>query len=148
MGTPDPQPGERQTGTVSRVMGDYGFVSCETIPQDLYFKTSWFRGSPELRVGERVSFQVKTFEENVQAFYLRRADEPERGGQDPNHDARYSCFKQHKSGNLHAQAVGPRIEGFASAQPCHGQGGTQFLKGGGGGGRHRTQGERSLGEVR
>lgn len=66
--------GERKTGTVVRVLGEYGFVSSEEVPEhELYFKASWFRGSPPLREGERVTFQLRVFATNFQAHYLERA---------------------------------------------------------------------------
>ena len=44
--------GDRKTGKVVRVLGDYGFISSDEIPdQDIYFKASWFRGSPPLKEG-------------------------------------------------------------------------------------------------
>src|SRR5262245_60847095 len=65
----------RKSGKVERLLGDYGFISCEEMPeQDLYFKSSWFRGSPPLREGERVTFLVKTFGTAAQAHYLERED--------------------------------------------------------------------------
>jgi hypothetical protein len=72
MATPTP-PGDRKVGTVTRVLGDYGFISCEELAeQDLYFKASWFRGSPPLREGEKVTFQLRTFGPNLQAHYVDR----------------------------------------------------------------------------
>src|SRR4051812_25113204 len=66
--------GEEKTGRVARVVGDYGFIACDEFPnQDLYFKTSWFRGSPPLREGESVTFDIKAFGSNLQAHYPRRA---------------------------------------------------------------------------
>ncbi|MEK7996646.1 MAG: DUF3825 domain-containing protein [Planctomycetota bacterium] len=71
-----PPAGDRKTGTVERVLGDYGFISSEETPeQELYFKASWFRGSPPLKEGELVTFQLKVFGTNVQAHYLDRATE-------------------------------------------------------------------------
>ncbi len=76
MTTITPPAGDRKTGTVDRVLGDYGFISCDEFPdQDLYFKASWFRGSPPLREGESVTFQPKTFGTNTQAHYLDRTSD-------------------------------------------------------------------------
>jgi len=74
MTTTVPEAGDRKIGTVIRVLGDYGFISSEEFQdQELYFKASWFRGSPPLREAERVTFQLKTFGTNLQAHYLNRA---------------------------------------------------------------------------
>lgn len=76
MTTTLPSADERKTGIVSRVFGDYGFLSCEELAeQDLYFKASWFRGSPPLREGEKVTFKLKTFGTNHQAHSLTRAED-------------------------------------------------------------------------
>ena len=54
--------GDRKTGRVVRVLGDYGFVACDEVPdEDLYFKTSWFRGDSPLQEGDVVSFIIKQF---------------------------------------------------------------------------------------
>lgn len=67
--------GDRKTGTVLRVLGDYGFVSCDDLPDhDLYFKAAWFRGSPPLQEQERVSFELRTYGTNQQAHHLDRLD--------------------------------------------------------------------------
>ncbi len=64
----------RKTGVVFRVLGDYGFVSCDEYPdQDIYFKPAWFQGSPALAEGESVTFQLKSYDGNLQAHYLTRA---------------------------------------------------------------------------
>ncbi len=64
----------RTTGKVVRVLKDYGFISSETMPdQDLYFKTSWFQGAPPLKEGDVVTFELKTFGDDSQAYYVRRA---------------------------------------------------------------------------
>ncbi len=77
MTTVPPAAGDRKTGTVDRVLGDYGFFSSEEFPdQDLYFKASWFRGSPPLREGERVTFQLRVFGANLQAHLPARATDP------------------------------------------------------------------------
>jgi hypothetical protein len=65
-------PSDRKAGTVTRVLGDYGFISCGDFPDDLYFKTSWYRGSPPLQEGDKVTFQAKTFGSAGQAHYLER----------------------------------------------------------------------------
>ncbi len=67
---------DRKTGTVSRVLRDYGFISSEEFPErDVYFKTSWFRGSPPLREGEDVTFEVKAYGNDLQAELLQRVHE-------------------------------------------------------------------------
>lgn len=77
MTTTVPPTGDRKSGTVARVLGDYGFIAFEEFPdQDLYFKASWFRGSPPLREGESVTFVLKTFGSNLQAHYIARATDP------------------------------------------------------------------------
>jgi hypothetical protein len=69
--------GDRKTGKVARVLGEYGFISCDDLPeQDIYYKASWFRGSPPLQEGEIVTFQLKAFGTNLQAHYLSRASDP------------------------------------------------------------------------
>jgi cold shock CspA family protein len=68
--------GEMKTGKVSRLLGEYGFLSAPDLPdQDVYFKTSWFRGAPPLREGEEVTFQLKTYGANLQASSISRAAE-------------------------------------------------------------------------
>ena len=43
-------------GRVVRVLVDRGFVACDEVPdEDLYFKTSWFRGDSPLQEGDVVS---------------------------------------------------------------------------------------------
>jgi hypothetical protein len=82
--------GERKRGTVARVLRDYGFISCEDIPEkELYFKTSWFRGSPPLRDGDKVTCEVKAFEDKLTASFITRDGderaperEPERSRRD------------------------------------------------------------------
>jgi len=64
---------DRRTGKVVRLLHDYGFISVEGIPQDIYFKPSWFRGSPPLREGETVSFELKVFGTDLTAYNLTRA---------------------------------------------------------------------------
>lgn len=63
---------EQETGTVVRILGEYGFISCKEVPGQLYFKTSWFRGQPPLREGDKVSFVVKQFGRNFQAHFIAR----------------------------------------------------------------------------
>jgi cold shock CspA family protein len=59
---------DRKTGKVVRLLEEFGFISCDDLPgQDVYFKTSWFRGSPPLREGDAVTFSVKAFGERRQA---------------------------------------------------------------------------------
>jgi hypothetical protein len=67
---------ERKIGKVTRVLGDYGFVSADDAPdQDVYFKTSWFRGSPASTVGEAVAFEVRTFGDKQTANHITRYPE-------------------------------------------------------------------------
>ncbi len=73
----------RLNGTVVQVIKDYGFVSCPEVPeQDLYFKSSWFRGSPPLREGEDVTFELKRFGTPAQAHYLLRVADSSVGTSD------------------------------------------------------------------
>lgn len=66
----------RHSGKIARLLEEYGFITSDEFPgQDLYFKVSWFRGSPPLIEGDTVSFQTKTYGENVQAHYLTRVDD-------------------------------------------------------------------------
>src|SRR5688500_6670215 len=68
--------GDRKRGKVVRVLRDYGFISCEEIPEkELYFKTAWFRGTPPLREGDAVEFEVKAFEDKLTAGYITRDGE-------------------------------------------------------------------------
>jgi hypothetical protein len=67
---------DRKIGKVTRVLSDYGFISPDDDPdQDLYFKLSWFRGSPPLAAGESVALKVKTYGSNRQAHYISRYPE-------------------------------------------------------------------------
>lgn len=67
---------ERKIGKVTRIIGDYGFISDDLFPdQDLYFKASWFRGTPPLAVGEAVCFEVKSYGSNRQAQQIARYPE-------------------------------------------------------------------------
>ncbi len=66
----------RKIGKVTRLLSDYGFISADDAPdQDLYFKVSWFRGSPPLAVGDSVAFEVKTYGANRQAHHITRYPE-------------------------------------------------------------------------
>lgn len=70
--------GDRKSGKIVRVAstGEYGFIASGAVPdQDVYYKSSWFRGSPALKEGDAVTFQLKTFGTNVQAHYIERAEE-------------------------------------------------------------------------
>ena len=52
------------SGKVVRVLPDFGFISSPEITDiDIYFKTSEFRGSPPLKQGDEVTFQVTAYEE-------------------------------------------------------------------------------------
>src|SRR5438105_1230929 len=67
---------DRKVGRITRILGDYGFVSADDSPdQDLYFKMSWFRGSPPLIEGEMVAFELKTYSSNLQAHGISRQSE-------------------------------------------------------------------------
>lgn len=72
-----------KTGKVVRVLPGYGFVACDDVAKELYFKTSWFRGSPPLQEGEAVAFQVKVFDENFCAYQIARASDPRPKAQKP-----------------------------------------------------------------
>jgi len=64
---------ERKLGKVTRLLRDYGFISADDLPgHDVYFKTSWFRGSPPVAIGEAVEFEPKLYGENWQAHYVTR----------------------------------------------------------------------------
>ncbi len=68
---------ERKTGRVTRVGAEFGFVRCDELGgQDIYFKTSWFRGAPPLQVNEEVSFLLKVYGANRQATYIDRVTQP------------------------------------------------------------------------
>lgn len=65
---------KRETGKVVSILRDYGFISSDVARgQDLYFKTSWFRGMPPLTEGDVVTFEPETHGDNLQAHYIRRA---------------------------------------------------------------------------
>lgn len=71
----NPSPG-RRIGKVTRVLADYGFVSADDAPdRDIYFKPSWFRGSPALAEGEAVAFEVKTYGDKQTATHITRYPE-------------------------------------------------------------------------
>lgn len=66
----------RKVGKVTRVFGDYGFVAADdATDQDIYFKSSWFRGSPPLTVGEAVAFEIKTYGDKQTATHITRYPE-------------------------------------------------------------------------
>jgi hypothetical protein len=54
----------RMGGTVLRNLGRYRFIKCPEIPEDVYYKSSDFRGSPPLADGEEISFEVRIYEGN------------------------------------------------------------------------------------
>ncbi|HLA63066.1 MAG TPA: DUF3825 domain-containing protein [Rhodothermales bacterium] len=54
-------------------MGDYGFIACPRANQDLYFQTQWFTGSPPLREGDKVEFEIREYGSNLQAHHIERA---------------------------------------------------------------------------
>lgn len=65
---------DRKNGKVDRVGNDFGFIASDDLPgQAIYFKTSWFRGTPALRKGDAVTFELKTFGDRLQAHNLARA---------------------------------------------------------------------------
>lgn len=67
---------DRKIGKVIRTKDDFGFISCADIPgKDLYFKVSWFRGSPPLHEGDYVTFALKSVADKLQAHNLRRLGE-------------------------------------------------------------------------
>lgn len=63
MSTPSPNDiGDRRTGKVSRVVRDYGFISCpDAGDKEVYFKTAWFRGNPPLRENDMVEGYLTNF---------------------------------------------------------------------------------------
>lgn len=74
--------GERMgtcTGKVVKIgaASQYGFIASDALPdQDIYFKMSWFRDVPPLRVGDEVTFQLRMFDGQqgpmAQAHHLER----------------------------------------------------------------------------
>lgn len=60
----------RSRGTVARVLGDYGFISCPDEEENLYFKTEWIRGNSSVVEGDEVEFKIKRYGDNVQAHYV------------------------------------------------------------------------------
>ena len=75
-----PRP-ERHAGKVTRVLRDYGFISADDIPEpDVYFKPAWYRGSPPLCEGDRVTFLVIKYGEDLQAKELMREGDASQTG--------------------------------------------------------------------
>src|SRR5919109_1618989 len=69
----EPSQSDRVKGQVVRVLRDYGFIRCDDLgEQEVYFKPSWFYGSPPLRAGDVVTFELKRYGENLQAHRLAR----------------------------------------------------------------------------
>lgn len=67
---------DRHSGTVLRVLRDYGFISADDISEsDIYFKPAWYRGSPPLREGDRVTFSVVKYGGDLQASDLAREED-------------------------------------------------------------------------
>lgn len=67
---------ERSSGKVQRVGLEFGFISCDKLPgKDVYFKVSWFHGSPPLKEGEAITFELKTVGDRLQANNLRRLED-------------------------------------------------------------------------
>lgn len=62
-------------GTVTKLLKDFGFVSRDDQPgQDVYFKLSWLPDKVSLKVGDRVSFQLKVFEDKPQAWSITKLE--------------------------------------------------------------------------
>jgi hypothetical protein len=53
--------GDRKTGKVTRVLRDYGFISCPEVDKEVYFKAAWFRGNPPLRENDTVEGELTSF---------------------------------------------------------------------------------------
>lgn len=65
-----------KTGTIVRLLGTYGFISCPDLPdQDVYFKTAWYQGEGALQEGNDVVFSVRQYDSGPQAHYLSLAGE-------------------------------------------------------------------------
>jgi len=64
----------RYDGRVDRLLGGYGFIASEQHGADIYFRSSWFRGGRPLKVGEEVTFEIKTFDDRITAVNLARLD--------------------------------------------------------------------------
>src|SRR5688572_6900969 len=63
----------RHGGRVARIRGDYGFIHSPISPgKDLYFRISWFRGTPPLAEGEPITFEMRVFEGREQAHHIQR----------------------------------------------------------------------------
>ena len=62
-------------GVVVKIGSAYGFIEVEGAEENYYFKNSWFQGHPPLKRGEAVTFKSKIYNGNLQAHFLRRADE-------------------------------------------------------------------------
>jgi cold shock CspA family protein len=65
----------RHEGVVERAFPDYGFIAGKGIEKDVYFKAIWYRGSPPLREGDEVTFELRIYGNDLQAQSLLRRDE-------------------------------------------------------------------------
>jgi cold shock CspA family protein len=64
---------ERHEGRVAKVRQGYGFIRSPVAPgKDIFFHSSWFRGSPPLSEGDEVSFELRISEGREQAHELLR----------------------------------------------------------------------------
>ena len=64
---------DRCRGRVRSVGADFGFIVSDDMPQDVYFRPSWYRGQPPLREGDQVTFEVRSYGTKVNAFSIVRA---------------------------------------------------------------------------
>jgi cold shock CspA family protein len=63
---------------VAKLVRDFGFISSSVSPgKDIYFHSSWFRGTPPLSEGEDVTFELRIFEGREQAHFVRRVTSAE-----------------------------------------------------------------------
>ena len=68
--------GVRTRGRVVRIGQEFGFIESEaTQGESIYFRTSWFKGSPPLRTGDEVEFELVGPPGKPQARGLSRAVE-------------------------------------------------------------------------
>ena len=70
-----PEAPQRLVGKVNRLLDSFGFISCDALGTDVYFRPSWYRGERALHEGDDVTFEIKTFGDRVQAHNLLRAGE-------------------------------------------------------------------------
>jgi hypothetical protein len=75
---------DRKSGRVDRIGSDFGFIASDEVAgPGIYFKTSWFRGTPALRKGDLVTFELKSFGDRLQAHRLARPAEEDDEGAPP-----------------------------------------------------------------